>query len=78
MMNWQNERTMSPEEYVWALKHLRLNKSAAGRYLGVSVRTSRRYVAGESLIPPAHVLLLRSLIAHKVRPVVPKRPKKLS
>ena len=71
-MNWQHDRTMTPEQYAWALDQLNLTRPAAGRYLGISARTSYRYGTGESLIPAAHVLLLRALIAGKWKPVVPR------
>jgi len=71
-MNWQTERTMTPEEYAWIITRLGVDQAKLGRYLGVSERTSRRYVRGEARIPPAEVLLLRALVAYKVTPLVPK------
>jgi DNA-binding transcriptional regulator YiaG len=71
-MNWQHERTMSPEEYAWIISRLGLDQAKLGRYLGVSERTSRRYVRGEARIPPAEVLLLRALVVFKVKPLVPQ------
>jgi hypothetical protein len=71
-MDWQNEREMTPAEYRQVLKQLGLNTASAGRYLGRSARTSHRYGRGETSIPAAEVLLLRSLLAHGITPVVPK------
>lgn len=71
MTSWQYERTMTAEQYNLALQVLGLSQLAAGRWLGVSPRTSRRYATGEALIPPAHALLLRGAIRHKWKLVVP-------
>jgi DNA-binding transcriptional regulator YiaG len=70
--NWQILRTATPGEFESLLHLLGLSQSACGRYLGVSGRTVRRYVAGERHIPEASVLLLRALVAHRVVPRVPK------
>jgi hypothetical protein len=71
MPNWQERRTMTPAEYAGALEVLGLNISSAGRYLGCSARTSMRYIRGESEVPVAEVLLLRALIAKRIKPIVP-------
>jgi len=70
--DWQHDRSMSPKAYERAITRLGLNQASAGRYLGVSARTSRRYVSGDAAIPAVTVLFLRSCIAHKVTPAVPK------
>ena len=41
-MTWQDERMMSPAQYRWYIKALGMSQAGAGRYLGVSERTSRR------------------------------------
>jgi hypothetical protein len=69
---WQYDRSMSPRGYERTILALGLNQSSAGRYLGVSARTSRRYLSGDAAIPAVTVLFLRSCLAHKVKPVVPK------
>ena len=74
-MSWQQKRSMTPAEYEWAIDKLRLNKAQAGRFLGVSERTSHRYFDGDAEIPEASVMLLRSMIAHGEVPVVPPAPK---
>jgi plasmid maintenance system antidote protein VapI len=73
MTNWQYERTMTPVEYGVFLELLGLSQLAAGRWLGVSPRTSRRYITGNATIPPAQVLLLRAALQYKWKLVVPKR-----
>lgn len=70
MKNWQI-RTMTPAQYKRAIEQLGLNKAQAGRFLGVSTRTSHRYFDGDTVIPPAHALLLWGMIAFKQDPVVP-------
>jgi hypothetical protein len=65
------ERTMSPRAYERAIAALGLSQAAAGRWLGVSERTSRRYVAGEATVPPAQVLLLRTFVDLQLTPRVP-------
>jgi len=69
--DWQTERMMSPKAYERAMEQLGLNQAQAGRWLGVSERTSRRYVAGEAEIPPAQVLLLRTYADLGLTPRVP-------
>ena len=69
-MSWQVRR-MTPKEYERAIGLLGLNKAQAGRFLGVSTRTSHRYFDGDAEIPVAQSLLLRSMIHHKEGPIVP-------
>jgi hypothetical protein len=69
--DWQLQRTMTPDEFLMTLHSLGLSQAAAGRYLGRSARTTNRYVHGLAVIPPAEVLLLRSLLNLKVEPLVP-------
>ena len=70
--DWQADRVMTPAQYRAVLGALGLNIAQAGRYLGVSERTSHRYVRGETNIPEAHALLLRSLHAGRIKPLVPE------
>ena len=69
---WQMERVAAPAEFAGMLAALEITQAACGRYLGVSDRTVRRYVAGETAIPPAHVLLMRALVHFRIRPLVPR------
>lgn len=73
---WQLHRSMSAIQFKRAAKVLKLNMAATGRYIGVSPRTLRRMVKGQAKVPTAAALLLRSLIAHGEKPVVPdwRRP----
>ena len=73
MTDWQYERTMSSDQYRVALEVLGLSQLAAGRWLGISPRTSRRYIKGKATIQPAHALLLRAAVHHKWKLVIPKR-----
>lgn len=50
---------MTPEEYRAIIARLGLSQVAAGRFLGVDDRTSRRYAGGETLIPNPVAKLLR-------------------
>lgn len=75
-MTWnQEERQFSPKAYRAAIATLGMSQVGAGRYLGVSDRTARRFVSGDAEIPASAVLLLRSLIAHGEKPIVPRRTK---
>jgi DNA-binding transcriptional regulator YiaG len=70
-MSWQLERTMTPRQFELIIKRLGLSQAAAARYLGHSERQARRYVTGEARIPEAEAMLLRSLVATGVAPIVP-------
>jgi len=63
---------MSPAQYRWYIKALGMSQAGAGRYLGVSERTSRRFARGEAEVPVSMVLLLRALYQYGLDPVVPK------
>ena len=71
-MSWQEHRMCSPEEFLQLAWRLGLSQTTAGRFLGVSERTARRYVRGEAEVPPSQVLLLRAMLELKARPRVPK------
>lgn len=73
--DWQMERSMSPRAYERTIEALGLNQASAGRYLGVSARTSRRYVSGDAEVPAASVLLLRACLAYRVKLQVPELKK---
>jgi hypothetical protein len=64
---------MSPDALRLAIAALRIKPAAAGRFLGVSDRTMRRYLRGERDVPAATVLLLNCMITHRLRPLVPPR-----
>ena len=69
-MSWQI-RTMSPRDFKYAIDILGLDQAKTARVLGISERTTRRYIRGETVIPPAHALLLRAMVRFNVKPVVP-------
>jgi hypothetical protein len=71
MSEWQSKRTMSGREFKRIIKELGMTQVGAGRYIGLSGRTARRIVLGQSEIPVAAALLLRSLVAHNEKPLVP-------
>ena len=70
--NWQKERRMTALQFKRIVKQLGISQAGAGRYIGVSPRTLRRMIKGQSEVPASAVLLLRSLVAHNEQPLVPK------
>lgn len=61
-MVWLKHRKMSARQYQQALHTLGLTQVKAGEFLGVSHRTARRYISGETEVPVSTALLLRHLI----------------
>ena len=59
---------MTPQEYRAAITELRLTQVAAGRFLGVTPRHSRRWVAGDHPIPKSVDLLLRLMLHFRFFP----------
>jgi DNA-binding transcriptional regulator YiaG len=59
---------MTPTQYASAIEQLGLSQRAAGKFLGVDERTSRKWIAGDSRIPHAVALLLRLMIAKRIKP----------
>lgn len=70
--NWQEQRTMSALQFRKTIKTLGMSKGAAGRYIGISQRTVFRLAGGQAVVPTYVALLLRSLVAHNEKPLVPK------
>ena len=66
--DWRKVAAISPAEYERLLAALGLNQSSGARFLGVSDRTSRRYVAGEAEVPAAAVKLLRLMLHMRLGP----------
>ena len=66
--DWRKVAAISPAEYERLLAALGLNQSSGARFLGVSDRTSRRYVAGEAEVPAAAVKLLRLMLHLRLGP----------
>jgi DNA-binding transcriptional regulator YiaG len=59
---------MTPNQYINAIAALGLSQRAAGAFLGVDERTSRRWVSGDSAIPESVSKLLRLMIRLKLEP----------
>jgi plasmid maintenance system antidote protein VapI len=72
-MSWQTIRIYTPQILAATIAALSMKPAAAARFLGVSDRTMRRYLRGQRDIPVSTALLLNCMIAHRLKPVVPKR-----
>jgi DNA-binding transcriptional regulator YiaG len=59
---------MTPTQYAAAIERLGLTQRAAGAFLGVDERQSRRWIAGDARIPEAVAKLLRLMIRLKLTP----------
>ena len=59
---------MTPIQYKAAIERLGLSQRAAGAFLGVDERQSRRWIAGDSAIPESVAKLLRLMIRLKLKP----------
>lgn len=60
--------SMTPKQYAEAIDRLGLSQRAAGAFLGVDERQSRRWVAGDSAIPESVAKLLRLMVRLKIAP----------
>lgn len=68
---WQlNRGQMLAKEYRAAVKEFGIPKAAMGRYLGVSPRTAKRYVSGETHVPFATGQLIRCMLANGITPIL--------
>ena len=70
--DWQADRGMSAAQYRIIIGLLGMNVAQAARYLGISERTSHRYIRGEAVIPDAQAMLLRTLHHTGTKPLVPE------
>jgi len=59
---------MTPKQYADAIALLGLSQIAAGRFLGIDPRQSRRWIAGDARVPEAVAKLLRLMIRLKLKP----------
>jgi DNA-binding transcriptional regulator YiaG len=59
---------MTPHQYAEAIARLGLSQRAAGKFLGVDERTSRKWIAGDARIPESAAVLLRLMIRLKIKP----------
>lgn len=57
---------MTPAQYKAAIERLSLSQRAAGAFLGVDERTSRRWIAGDAAVPESVAKLLRLMIRLKL------------
>ena len=70
-MSWQDQREMTPAQFVAAFEALGLTQSEAARFLGMSDRQGRRLVRGQRHIATPIVLLLNGRVARGDKPKVP-------
>lgn len=59
---------MTPKQYADAIELLGLSQRAAGAFLEVGERTSRRWISGESPVPGSVAKLIRLMIRLKLKP----------
>lgn len=59
---------MTPKQYTHVIAALGLSQRAAGAFLGVDERTSRRWVSGDSAIPESVAKLLRLMVHLGLKP----------
>ena len=59
---------MTGEEYRAALHQIGMSQVGAARFFGVAPSTSRRWIAGQLVIPPAVAMLLCVMIAKRLSP----------
>jgi hypothetical protein len=71
-MTWQTNRTMTGPEFQALVRRLGMQQHHAAKWLGITDRQARRYVLGDTPVPTATVLLLRSMAHHREQPLVPK------
>lgn len=58
---------MTPTQFRSALSRLGLTQTGAARLVGADERTARRWALGERTVPGPVVILLRLLLAGKVK-----------
>lgn len=59
---------MTPKQYAEAIERLGLSQRGAAEFLGVNERTSRHWIAGDSIVPLSVAKLLRLMIKLNVKP----------
>lgn len=59
---------MTPKQYADAIERLGLSQRAAGKFLGIDERTSRKWIAGDARIPESAAKLLRLMVRLKLSP----------
>lgn len=59
---------MTPKQYADAIERLGLSQRAAGKFLKIGERQSRRYIAGDAKVPKPTAMLLRLMVKLKLKP----------
>jgi plasmid maintenance system antidote protein VapI len=59
---------MTPTQYGTAIERLGFTQRAAGQFLGIDERQSRRWIAGDARIPEAVAKLLRLMVKLGLKP----------
>lgn len=59
---------MTPNQYRSAIERLGLSQVKAGAFLGAQERQSRRWAAGDAVIPESVGKLLRLMLKHNLKP----------
>jgi hypothetical protein len=59
---------MTPPQYADAIDRLRLSQRAAGAFLKIGERQSRRWIAGDAKVTESAAMLLRLMIRLKLKP----------
>jgi len=57
---------MTPAQYRAAIENLGLSQRAAGQFLGIDERQSRRWIAGDARVPESAAKLLRLMVRLKI------------
>lgn len=59
---------MTPKQYAEAIQRLGLSQRAAGAFLKIGERQSRRWIAGDAKVTESAAMLLRLMIRLKLTP----------
>jgi hypothetical protein len=59
---------MTPKQYADAIDRLGLSQRAAGKFLKIGERQSRRYIAGDAKVPEPTAMLLRLMMKLRLKP----------
>ena len=67
--NEPHERTvMSGDQYKSAVERLGMTQVGSARFFGVADTTSRRWISGKMIIPPAVSMLLAVMLEYQLTP----------
>ena len=59
---------MTAKQFQAALDRLKLSQLGAARLFGADGRTARRWASGERSIPPTVAILIKLMLAGKIKP----------